>query len=46
MYRSKILNRIKLDCFLKFVIHELNSKMVKSGMVVLNGREKTDADRL
>jgi hypothetical protein len=46
MYRSKILNRIKLDCFLKFVIHELNSKMVKSGMVVLNGREKTDADGL
>jgi hypothetical protein len=46
MYRSKILNRIKLDCFLKFVIHELNSKMVKSRMVVLNGREKTDADGL
>jgi hypothetical protein len=46
MYRSKILNRIKLDCFLKFVIHELNSKMVKSRMVVLNGREKIDADGL
>jgi hypothetical protein len=28
MYCSKILNRIKLDCFLKFIVHELNSKMV------------------
>jgi hypothetical protein len=28
MYRSKILNRIKLDYFLKFVVHELNSEMV------------------
>jgi hypothetical protein len=49
MYHSKILNRIKLDYFLKFVVHELNSKMVKSGMVVLTGREKadvTDADVL
>jgi hypothetical protein len=47
MYRSKILNRIMLDCFLKFVVHELNSEIVKSGMVVLTGREKTnvtDAD--
>jgi hypothetical protein len=44
MYRSKILNRIKLDCFLKFVGHKLNSKMVKSGMVVLTWREKADAD--
>jgi hypothetical protein len=42
MYRSKILNRIKLDYFLKFVVHELNSEMVKSGMVVLTGREKAD----
>jgi hypothetical protein len=41
MYRSKILNQIKLDYFLKFVIHELNSEMV-----VLAGREKTDADGL
>jgi hypothetical protein len=39
MYRFKILNRIKLDCFLKFVVHELNSEMVKSGMVVLIERE-------
>jgi hypothetical protein len=46
MYCSKILNRIKLDCFLKLVVHELNSKMVKSGMVVLTEREKTDTDRM
>jgi hypothetical protein len=47
MYHYKILNRIKLDCFLKFVVHELNSEMVKSGMMLLTGREKTnvaDAD--
>jgi hypothetical protein len=44
MYSSKILNRIKLDCFLKFVVHELNSEMVKSGMMVLTEREKADAD--
>jgi hypothetical protein len=42
MYGSKILNRIKLDCFLKFVVHELNSKMVKSGIMVPTEREKTD----
>jgi hypothetical protein len=46
MYRSKILNRIKLDCFLKFVVHELNFKMVKSEIVVLTGREKVDTDGL
>jgi hypothetical protein len=47
MYCSKILNRIKLDYFLKFVVHELNYKMVKSEMVVvLTEREKTDADEL
>jgi hypothetical protein len=28
MYRSKILNRIKLYCFLKFVVLELNFEMV------------------
>jgi hypothetical protein len=44
MYSSKILNRIKLDCFLKFVVHELNSEMVKSGMMVLTKREKADAN--
>jgi hypothetical protein len=37
MYHSKILNQIKLNCFLKFVIHELNSEMV-----VLTGRENAD----
>jgi hypothetical protein len=44
MYSSKILNRIKLDCFLKFVVYELNSEMVKSEMMVLTEREKADAD--
>jgi hypothetical protein len=42
MYRSKILNRIKLDCFLKFIIHKLNSKIVKSEIVVLAWRENID----
>jgi hypothetical protein len=42
MYRSKILNRINLDCFIKFVVHELNSKIVKSEMMLVTGREKTD----
>jgi hypothetical protein len=32
--------------FFKFVVHEMNSEMVKSGMVVLTEREKTDADGL
>jgi hypothetical protein len=42
MYHSKILNQIKLDYFLKFVLYELNSEIVKSRMVVLTGREKVD----
>jgi hypothetical protein len=42
MYHFKIYNRIKLVCFLKFVVHEMNSKMVKSVMMVLTGREKVD----
>jgi hypothetical protein len=42
MYHFKICNRIKLVCFIKFVVHEMNSKMVKSEMVVLTGREKAD----
>jgi hypothetical protein len=47
MYRSKILNRIKLDfLLLKFVVHKSNSEMVKSEMVVLTGKEKTDTDGL
>jgi hypothetical protein len=28
--------------FFKFVVHEMNSEMVKSGIVVLTRREKTD----
>jgi hypothetical protein len=44
MYHFKICNQIKLVYFLKFVIHEMNSKMVKSGMVMLTGREKVDTD--
>jgi hypothetical protein len=39
MYRSKILNRIKLDYFLKFIVYELNSEMVKSEMLMLTERE-------
>jgi hypothetical protein len=35
-----------LICFLKFVVRELNSEMIKSEMVVLTGREKADADGL
>jgi hypothetical protein len=38
----KICNRINLVCFLKFVVHEINSEMVKSGIVVLTGRENVD----
>jgi hypothetical protein len=30
------------NCFLNFVVYEINSKMVKCGMVVLTGRENTD----
>jgi hypothetical protein len=32
------------NLFLKFVVHEINSEIVKSRMLVLTGREKTDAD--
>jgi hypothetical protein len=42
MYHFKIFNRIKLVCFLKFVVHEINSEMVTSRMVVLTERKKTD----
>jgi hypothetical protein len=38
MHRFKICNRIKLVCFLKFVIHEINFEMIKSKMVVLTER--------
>jgi hypothetical protein len=44
MYHFKICNQIKLVYFLKFVVHEINSKIVKFGMVVLTGRDKTDVD--
>jgi hypothetical protein len=44
MYRFKICNQIKLVCFLKFIIHKINSEIVKPGIVVLTGREKADAD--
>jgi hypothetical protein len=39
MYR--ILN-FYVSVFLKFVVHKINSKMVKFRMVVLTGREKAD----
>jgi hypothetical protein len=42
MYRFKKINGIKLYYFLKFVVHELNSEIVKSKMVVLTEKEKTD----
>jgi hypothetical protein len=29
-------------CFLKFGVHKINFKMVKSGMVMLTRREKDD----
>jgi hypothetical protein len=42
MYHFRIYNRIKLVCFIKFVVHRVNSEMVKSEMVVLTRREETD----
>jgi hypothetical protein len=39
MYHFKNLNRIKLDYFLKFIVYELNSEMVKSEMLMLIERE-------
>jgi hypothetical protein len=36
------INGIKLYYFLKFVVHELNSEIVKSKIVVLTEKEKTD----
>jgi Tfp pilus assembly protein PilZ len=30
------------NCFLKFIVYKMNFEMVKSVMVVLTGREKTD----
>jgi hypothetical protein len=42
MYHFRIYNRINLVCFIKFVVHRINSEMVKSEMVVLTRREETD----
>jgi hypothetical protein len=42
MYYFKICNRIKIVCFLKFVVHGINSEMVMSEMVMLTRREETD----
>jgi hypothetical protein len=39
MYGFKILNQINLDYFLKFIVHELNSEIVKSVMMVLTERK-------
>jgi hypothetical protein len=47
MYHFNICNQIKMVCFLKFIVCKMNSKMVKSKMVVLTMRENvdmTDAD--
>jgi hypothetical protein len=30
------------NCFLKFIVHEMNSKIINSRMVVLTKKEKTD----
>jgi hypothetical protein len=38
----KICNKIKLVYFLKFIVHKINFEIVKSGMIVLIGREKVD----
>jgi hypothetical protein len=42
MYHFKFCNRIKLLYFLKFIIHEINSEMIKSEIVVLTRKEKSD----
>jgi hypothetical protein len=42
MYGFKIYNRIKLVSFLKFIVHKINYKIVKSVMMVMTGREKID----
>jgi hypothetical protein len=46
MYRFKILNQIKLDFFLKFIAHKLNSEVVKSEMMLLTIREKTNGNTI
>jgi hypothetical protein len=42
MYCFKILNLIKLDYFLKFIVHELNYEMINSEMMMLTDKEKID----
>jgi hypothetical protein len=47
MYHFKICNRIKLLYFLNFIIHEINSEMIKFEIIVVTRKEKydmTDAD--
>jgi hypothetical protein len=44
MYRAKILNRIKLYYFFKFVAHEFNYEIVKSRIMMLSKGEKYDID--
>jgi hypothetical protein len=39
MYHFKICNQTKLVCFIKIIVHKMNSEMVMSRMVVLTGRE-------
>jgi hypothetical protein len=42
MYRFKMCNRIKLVCFIKFIVQKMNSEMVTSEMVVLTERENVN----
>jgi hypothetical protein len=42
MYLSKNCNLIKLVLFLKFIIHKINSEMIKSEIMMLTRKEKTD----
>jgi hypothetical protein len=52
MYRFKFCNRIKLVCFIKFIIHEMNYEMIdvvmdwmlqSAARALVGEREKTDA---
>jgi hypothetical protein len=38
--------KIFIQLFLKIVIHKMNFEMIKSKMMMLTEREKTDADGL
>jgi hypothetical protein len=46
MYCFKILNQIKLVFLLKFIVHELNYKIIKSEIILLFEREETDANKI